>query len=620
VADLDNDGDLDLIVNNLYEEAFLYESKANELGNSIIINLKGAGTNTYGHGAKVEIFHGENYQFIQHKTVRGFLSSSDPRVHFGVGEDLMIDSIRVTWTDGITSILKNVAVNQMFNIEQQNTTNSIPQIRTDQPYTTEVTNRILSKSFIHKENDFNEYAEQILLPHMFSKNGPFISKADINSDGLDDFFIGGAAGQAGRIYVQKNGRFFSKTFGIFNTDRGFEDMGSTFTDFDGDGDQDLIVVSGGSEFEEGHQLYRDRIYLNDGNGNFSKRQFLPSQSSGSCVAPHDFDGDGDIDLFIGGQVIANRYLHPPSSYLYINDGNQFEDKTEQLAPTLNKAGMIYSAIWTDLDGDSVKELILAGEWMPIQIYKLENGKLAESSKQYGLSKTEGWWQKVIASDLDRDGDMDLILGNQGENYKFRATSKKPFEIFVGDFDQSGTNDIFLAKHDKAKLVPIRGRECTSDQMPRISEKFPSFASFAYADLNQIIGSEIEGAIHKEAYLMSSIILENDNGQLKIRKLPPEAQFSTLLGIQVKDINDDGIFDLIIAGNKFDVEIETTAADASPGYILLGKGNLEFEAIHPSESGLMIPYNVKDIKLIDVAGKTHVLVGVNDEEMRILRTL
>ncbi len=615
VADLDNDGDLDLVVNNLYDEAFLYENTASKNQNYLMIDLKGQSA---GIGAQVEIYHDGNYQYLQHKPVRGYLSSSDPRVHFGLGSAQKIDSLIVTWTDGKQTVRRDVKANQILSLAADPSDREAVR-NTKAPVLVSESDDLLVKPFVHSENEFDEYAEQVLLPHMFSKNGPFMSVADINGDGLDDFFVGGASGQASQVYIQKNGNLSPKPQSLFTQDRSFEDMNSAFVDVDGDSDLDLVVVSGGSEFSEGHELYRDRIYYNDGRGNFTKRTFLPSRSSGSSIAPYDIDQDGDMDLFIGGQVIANRYIHAPESYLYVNENGTFLDKTSQLAPELQRAGMINSAVWADLDGDKISELIVLGEWMPVQVYKNIDGVWKESSAGFSLTKTEGWWQFVKADDLDGDGDMDLIVGNQGENYKFSASEKKPFEVYVGDFDNSGTNDVFLAKHNKSKVVPIRGRECTSDQMPVIKEKFPTYASFAYADLPQIIGSGIENAIHKKAYTMSDIILENDGGQLKVRKLPIEAQFSTLLTADVHDFNGDGIKDLIIAGNKFDVEIETTAADASPGYILLGKGNLEFEALHPSESGLMIPYNVKDLEGIEVNGSMHFLIGINDGKLGVLST-
>lgn len=615
VADLDNDGDLDLIVNNLEDKAFLYENTSDEQSNYLVISLEGPGTNRNGIGAKVEVFHNGKYQYQQNKTVRGYLSSSDPRIHFGLGQDDRLDSIKVTWPDGKKSIVQRTQANQNVVIQYINADIPVPkQVAT--PILADASDNILSKPFVHQENEFDEYRKQILLPHSFSKNGPSMAVADINGDGLEDCYIGGAAGQAGQFYVQRNGKLWPKRYYVFSEDRDHEDMGSLFTDIDGDGDLDLVVTSGGGQYPEGHELLRDRIYFNDG-GNFGRRQFLPSASNASAVVADDVDLDGDMDLFIAGQIVSDQYLQSPASYLLTNENNEFVDKTDDLAQQFRYAGMLNSLSLADLDGDDKNELIAVGEWTSIQIYTWRNGTLTEVSTEYGLSKTEGWWQKVMADDLDNDGDIDLIVGNQGENYKFHPSEKKPFEVFAGDFDGSGTNDIFLAKHNKAKLVPIRGRQCTSDQMPIIGQKFPTFASFAYADVSQIIGSGIDNALHKEAYTFSSIILENHEGQLIPRKLPAEAQFSTLLGAVVTDVNQDGQKDLLIAGNKFDVEVETTAADASPGYVLLGDGQLGFKTMQPHESGLMIPFNVKDLQTIQIGQKSYYLVAINDEQMRVI---
>ena len=618
VADFDNDGDLDLIVNNFDDPAFLLENTASDKTNHIIIDLQGPESNVDGLGAKTWVYAGGQSQFFQNKTVRGYLSSSDPRVHFGLGNSTQIDSVVVKWTDGRVSITTDIQANKIIEISYDSSKDRSDSGSFSNPIFHEVTDQFQNKPFVHKENEFDEYEIQTLLPHMFSKGGPFISVADVNGDGKEDYFIGGAAGQSGQLYIQGDKRFYAQSTHVFGQDIKFEDMSSAFIDVDGDSDLDLVVVSGGSEFPEGDKLYRDRIYYNDGRGNFTKRKFLPSTSSGSCVAPYDMDGDGDLDLFIGGQVIANNYLFPPTSYLLVNEGGEFVDRTEELAPQLKNVGMVSSAAWTDIDGGGSKELVVVGEWMPIQVYSWVDGVLQQAKDYPALENSEGWWNKVVAYDMDNDGDEDLILGNLGTNYKFKASEKKPFEVYASDFDRNGTNDIFLAKEYKSKIVPVRGKECTSGQVPAISRKFPTFTSFAYADLSQIIGQGLESAAHKEARLFSSIILENDNGKLVRRTLPPEAQFSTLLGVTIDDYNNDGILDMLIAGNKFDVEIETTAADASPGYLLLGVGELEYKAVDPMESGFFIPYNVKDIKSIDVDGVPLILVGVNDDKIRAFK--
>src|SRR5688572_11070486 len=526
VSDLDNDGDLELVINNLDDEAFIYENTSASRNNYLKIKLSGPAGNSDGLGAKVTIYSDGGTQYFENKTVRGYLSSNDPIVHFGLGKTSLVDSVIVKWNDGKGSNIKAVKANQLLEIAYDKATPRSQNQSFPPTLFEEGTTQLVQSPFKHRENDFNEYKEQILLPHMFSKSGPFISTGDVDGDNETDFYVGGAAGQSGALYLQKNGKFNKKISGVFESDKKYEDMGSALFDADGDGDRDLFVVSGGSEFPQGSDMYVDRLYLNDGKGNFKKTDLPKTVSSGSCVIPFDVDGDGDLDLFRGGQVVAGVYPKPPKSYLLLNEEGKFVDKTKALAPALEEVGMVTSAAHADFDGDKISELILVGEWMPIKIFKFQEGKLEDVSDQYGTEKTEGWWNKVITEDLDGDGDQDLIAGNIGENYKFKANSEKPFQVFSKDFDGNGTNDIFLARYYKNDLlVPIRGRECTSQQMPVIAQKFPTYLSFAESDLPKILGKDIENAMHYQAHNFSSVIGINQNGRFAFKSLPVDAQIS-----------------------------------------------------------------------------------------------
>jgi enediyne biosynthesis protein E4 len=619
VGDLDNDGDLELVVNNLDDEAFIFENTSSGKSNYLKIKLNGPKGNPDGIGVKVTVYHEGKFQYFENKTVRGYLSSNEPIVHFGLGNILKVDSIKVVWNDGRENLVKESNVNQMLSVKYGE---SSPPKKANTPVKKifqEAPSGLLSNDFIHRENEFYEFKDQILLPHMFSRSGPFISKGDVNGDGLDDFYIGGAANQPGCLFVQEGEKLVKKSIIDFETDKVHEDMGSAFIDADQDGDNDLYVVSGGSEFPEKVNRYQDRLYRNDGNGNFTKSTLPRTESSGSCVAPHDVDGDGDLDLFRGGQVVAGNYPKSPKNYLFINENGRFTDNTDAIAPGLSEVGMVNSAVWVDLNGDKKSELVIAGEWMPIKVYQYKEGRLVNVSDEYGLQNTEGWWNKIVADDLDGDGDMDLIAGNLGENYKFKTSVDKPFQVFAKDFDNNGTNDIFLARYYQDNLlVPIRGKECTSQQMPSIAQKFPTYLSFAQSDINGILGRDIENAMHYKAYLFSSVMLINDKGRLTIKRLPTEAQLSTVNGIIVRDFDGDGQKDILMAGNKFDVEVETTAADASPGVFMKGLGNLAFKSIKHFESGFSVPYNVKDIQMIMVKGKPVILVSVNNERLRVFR--
>lgn len=617
VADFDNDGDLDLVINNLDSESDLYENVNTTNNHYLRLKLAGPEKNADGIGAKISLYYdGKMQQFFQQKTVRGYLSSNDPTVHFGIGKKDKIDSAVIVWPDGKSNTLQNLSANQVVRVNyKQAVKNGSHQFSYD-PLFTEATEQLLSAPFVHKENKYDEYIDQVLLPHEFSRSGPFIAKGDVNGDGAEDFYIGGAKDQAGSLYIQQGGKFVKKNIAAFEADSKYEDMGTVLFDADGDKDLDLYVVSGGSEFDEGSVMYQDRLYINDGKGNFTKSVLPVTASSGSCVAAFDFDGDGDIDLFRGGEVVPHKYPQPPLSYLLVNEKGKFTDQTKVIAPELVKAGMIKSAVWADLNGDKNAELIVAGEWMPVKVFEYAKGKMKEVFG-YGLQNTEGWWDKLTADDIDDDGDMDLIAGNLGENYKFQASIEKPFEVYAKDFDGNGTNDIFLAKHLSDKMVPIRGRECTSQQCPMILQKFPTFLSFAESDLTGILGDEqLKSALHYHVHLFSTVIFINEKGTFTMKKLPLEAQLSTVNGIIIKDFDADGKKDILIAGNKFDVEVETTPADASPGVFLKGMGNHEFKSYKPLESGFFVPYNVKDIQIVKTGDRSSILVSSNNDRLRV----
>lgn len=618
VGDLDNDGDMDLVINRLDEEALIYENTSPLNNHYLRLKLNGPPGNAHGIGAKITLYYkGEQMQYFENKTVRGYLSSNEPVVHFGLGKVQMVDSVVVKWNDGVTNVLSRVDVNRLLFVNHAEATRRNAVAHSENKLFSESGPDMLDPEYRHMENDVNEYSDQVLLPHMFSRSGPFIATQDVNHDGLDDFYVGGASGQPGSLFIRKDGRYIRKPIPAFEMDKAYEDMGAIFVDANLDGHPDLYVVSGGSEFPEGSEMYHDRLYANDGKGNFTRSERIKTVSSGSCVVAHDIDGDGDLDLFRGGQVTANGYPKDPRSYLLMNEQGKFTDKTTGIAPLLARAGMVNTAVWVDLDGDKQSELVVTGEWMPIRIFGNRSGKLEEISHEYGLSHTEGWWNKIVASDIDMDGDQDLLVGNLGENYKFKASAEKPFEVYAKDFDGNGTNDIFLARqYQGSRLVPVRGKECSSQQMPVIAKKFPTYLSFAQSDLPSILGKDMENALHYKAHLFSSIILVNDNGRLHMQKLPVEAQFSTVNGIIVRDFDADGIEDILLAGNKFDVEVETTPADASPGLFLKGTGRLAFKSMKPFQSGFFVPYNVKDLAEIKTESGRAILVGINNEALKV----
>ena len=625
VGDLDNDGDLDIVVNNVEGAAFIYRNQAESYypHHYLKIKLQGPDQNRFGLGTKVKLTYGDGVQYQEFKTVRGYLSSVEPILHFGLGDVTTIDQIEVTWPSGQKNILESVPTNQTLTVPYNDAVEASTSAQSNStPIFKDITASSFEAPILHIENEFDDYRVQVLLPHKLSQLGPCLAVGDVNQDGLEDFFIGGAHKQAGQIYFQdQNQQFYPKTKSDFEQDYKLEDTGATFFDADGDGDLDLYVVSGGNEFQPNSRFFQDRLYLNNGQGSFQLSDRLPKiTSSGACVRPYDFDKDGDLDLFVGGRLIPFHYPNAPESYLLENDHGVFKNVTETLSPDLSFIGMVTDAVWQDLDGDDLAELILVGEWMPITVFKQVGNRFENVTDTYQLDQTQGWWNRIVALDYDQDGDQDFVVGNLGLNYKFKASPEKPFQVFADDFDQNGTNDIFLAKYDDERVVPVRGKECTAQQVPSLNKKFPTFKKFADADLHQILDGKSKKALQYKAKMFASVLLDNDNGLLTIKPLPTEVQISTINGIVGEDFNQDGELDLLIAGNKFESEIETTRADGSPGSLLIQNANRNYTALSIAESGFFVPYNVKVLQQIKLgqSGRAGILVGINDGPLKLFK--
>ncbi|HRI01562.1 MAG TPA: VCBS repeat-containing protein [Saprospiraceae bacterium] len=621
VADLDNDGDLDLIVNNIQDEAFIYQNHSEQ--NFIRVRLIGPALNPSGFGSKLTLILEDGaIQYVEMRNSRGYLSCSEPIAHFGLGNK-KIKSLTVVWPDGKEQLIESPKANKVLEVNYKDASGQMNYQKSNQAgLFTELGEGWCSPIYSHKENtSFNDYKKQILLPHRLSRLGPNISVADVNGDGLEDFYVGGAMGQSGALYVQTSQQTFNeKTTAAFSSDKEYEDMGSLFFDADGDKDLDLYVVSGGTEKPEGNS-YQDRIYLNDGKGNFTraKSNLANISSSGSIVIAIDFDQDGDLDLFRGGRTVPDQYPRAPKSYLLENSGKAvFKDVTDEKAPMLRTIGMVTTAAVFQLDQDAQQELAIAGEWMPIRIFKFSEGKCKEISQELNIPHSEGWWYKLIAADIDSDGDQDLICGNLGENYKFHASPEKPFQVFANDFDHNGTYDIVLAKYNGSDMVPVRGKQCSQEQMPFIMQKFPSYNSFANAKLQDIYGTGLDSSLHLQSKQFTSMILYNNGGKLEPKNLPKRAQFSTTQGIICEDVNKDGKLDIILAGNQFSAEVETTNADAGIGTVLLNQNNREWKAINVKESGIYLPYDVKELKPIKLASSNALIVGINNSKLKLLK--
>ncbi|WP_430424875.1 VCBS repeat-containing protein [Maribacter litoralis] len=621
-ADLDNDGDLDLIVNNVDDPAFIYENLTNSKENGYLkIKLNGPATNKDGLGAKITLKTNDSIQFHEFKTVRGYLSSVEPIAHFGLGDVTKIDSLTIAWPDGKEQQLHDIAANRTIIVDYKKALQPEVKSTTKQTLFKDVTSSSFSSVYKHQENEFDDFRIQVLLPHKLSNEGPCIAVGDINNDGLEDFYVGGAAGSSGAIYYQTaKESFVKKDNGILSGDAKFEDVDAVFFDVDNDQDLDLYVVSGGNEFSQNSPLLQDRLYLNDGKGNFiTKKELIISAESGGCVLPFDIDNDGDLDLFIGGRLVPAKYPKAPRSIILKNENGNFTDATAELATELEFIGMVTDATYSDIDGDNNKELIVVGEWMPISAFKNNNGNLVNETHSYGLDKTNGWYNTVTAVDIDQDGSNELLVGNLGLNYKFTASEKKPFKVYASDFDQNGTNDIFLAKDYKGRQVPIRGLQCSSEQLPGLDRKFKTFTQFSKSNLREIIGEGIDNALQLNAYEFASVLVNFEDGNAKLAPLPYPAQFSSVNGFVTGDFNADGLTDIALAGNKFESEIETTRADASVGLVLLGTKEGNFKPQNRLSSGFFAPKNVKALKSIALTnGKTGLLVGNNNDEIQLFK--
>ncbi len=627
-ADLDNDGDLDIVVNNIDEKAFVYQNNARQInGNNFLsVQLKGRTPKTPIFNTVVTIHYGDEMQHLEYLNVRGFQSSVSNNLHFGLGKVSAIDRLEVTWPDDTKQILENIPVNQKLVLNQ---TDATPfEDNTSEPVAsvlTEVDPKALGIDFVHKENLYNDFQKQILLPHKQSTLGPFISVADANGDGLDDFFIGGAAGQRGTLYFQnKNGTFQEAPDQPWTLDIQSEDMGALFYDADNDGDLDLYIVSGGgADFEANSPLLQDRVYINTGNGKYQKAMgSLPEMfDSGSRVAAVDFDGDGGRDLFVGGRAVPGKYPYPCRSYFLKFENFKYRDVTAEVAPELLNPGIVTDFLWTDFNNDGLQDLIIVGEWMAVSFYQNERGTFKNVTESAGTADLKGWWYRIHEVDIDNDGDMDYICGNLGTNNKFQPSLKKPFRVFAEDFDENGTCDIVLSKEYKGKTVPLRGRECSSQQMPFIADKFPTYKEFANADLNQILGEEkLKKSLNLEVSGFESVVLINDgNGRFEAKPLPVYAQFSPIMGIVSDDFDNDGHIDLLIAGNMYNTEVETARYDAGTGLILKGNGKGDFKPLSIAQSGFYAPGNVKDVQTLRLAnGNKLILVANNNRELQIFQ--
>ncbi|MFT4565827.1 MAG: hypothetical protein ACI9FN_000780, partial [Saprospiraceae bacterium] len=624
-ADLDNDGDIDVLVNNIDDELHLYKNGLEE-NHYIKFQLNDTNGNRSVIGSKVSLYkNGQLWQFDQLINSSGYQSKSEDVLHFGTGGLEIIDSVIVNWNDGSILKLESVSADSLYQLEKKDSkSENKSNLKEKYQMFRDVTAAAGLADLRHAENPFDDYAREVLLPHKLSQLGPFTAVGDVNADGLEDFVFGGAGRKPTQLFVQTaQGGFKKSEQSAFEMDFVHEDMGMEFIDFDQDGDLDLYVVSGGNEYPAGDTMYEDRLYVNDGKGSFVRsKDVLPeSKNSGLSVKSFDADGDGDLDLFIGGRLVPGQYPMPANSKLLQNDNGVFRDVSNVRAPEFENLGMVTDVAIVDINQDGKEDLIVVGEWMPIITFIQDKDGVFQKAEIGGVKNTNGWYYSVLAEDMDSDGDIDIIAGNLGLNYKFKASDHDPFEIYSGDFDNNGSRDIVLSYNEDGALYPVRGKSCSTQQMPSLQEKFKSFDEFGSADLIDVYGPSLKDAYNLKAYTFASAVLENKgNGSFEIRALPNLAQLSSVNSIEVIDANRDGFKDILIAGNLYAAEIETPRNDASIGLLLLGSKVGVYTPVPVNESGFFAQGDVKSMTPIQIKGSRGYLIGKNDDSVQLLQFL
>ncbi|MEO6288209.1 MAG: VCBS repeat-containing protein [Dyadobacter sp.] len=613
-ADLDNDGDLDLVTNNLNSTASIHRNKSNSLSHNKYLRIRFTDNRSMGAKVRIVTKHGE--QFSENTPYRGFQSSQEQFVHFGLGDVAIVDTIEVIWPDGRFKRIISQTVNATLSLSYEPSQMTISDFsfgrKMSKGSSTLFENVNISslKEYVHQENQYEDFNNEPLLPYRFSRNGPFMAVADIDKNGLDDFWIGGPAGTVGKLFCQQaNGTFISKDLG----DPGFEDQEGAFFDADGDKDMDLYVVSGGNEYNALTAAYQDRLYLNDGNGNFTRsKKAIPIEfSSGKCVKPADFDNDGDMDLFVGGRLIPNQYPRTPESFLFRNDGKgNFENVTELLAPGLGYIGMVTDATWSDRDKDGWMDLCIVGEFMPVTIFGNKKGHLKKSYE----TKEKGLWTSVDAGDFDEDGDPDLILGNWGINNNYNVSLEQPLSVSAVKFGD-GVQPV-LSYFNQGKEFTLAGRDHLVSRFPVIKKKFLTYHDFADAELQDLFApQDIEFKL--SANYLKSAWLKNNKKSYELIPLPLTCQFAPISDVCIGDFDLDGHLDILSIGNSFAPDFLSGRQDSFCGNVLLGDGKGRFNSMKSDKSGIMLRGDMKSICMLKIKGAPTWIVGANSEKLQML---
>jgi hypothetical protein len=632
-GDLDNDGDLDLVVNNVNMPMSIYRNESNHQlpdNHYLKIILKGEGKNTAAIGAKVTVRNNGKFVYLEQMPMRGYLSTSDPRPNLGLGPLTMVDSLIVEWPDDRTTVLTNVKTDKTLTLFQKDAL-KVPVHIVDPSHSENLYFKDISKEqridFVHKEDDFNDFEREPLLFQMMSTEGPRMCTGDVNGDGLDDVYICGAKGQAGALMLQsKDGTFFPVDKPLFEEDKISEEVDCAMFDADGDGDLDLYIACGGNEFPSSSSALSDRFYINNGKGNFTKSaQILPAgkYESTSCVRPADYDKDGVMELFVGIRLKPFEYGVPCNGYIlkYNGKGN-FTNITAQVAPELRNMGMIRDMTWADVDGDGDLDMIIAGDWMSLRVFINDNGKFKEKKDAFGSEKTEGWWNCITTGDFNGDGYIDFIAGNHGLNSRFKATPEKPVSMYVSDFDLNGTVEQVICTYDGDISYPLALKHDLTRQIPELEKKYPRYSMYKDAKITDIFTPEqLKNSIRLDANLLETSLFINDGtGHFTRNPLPIEVQFSSVYTVAVGDYNHDGNQDVLLGGNLFNVKPEVGRYDASYGSLLLGNGHGSFNYIPAKFSGFHLDGEIRDIKEISTSKGKILLVARSNDSLQVFKPL
>lgn len=627
-ADLDNDGDLDLVIGHNNEPVSVYRNNSNPKGTWLQINLIGNPPNRYALGAKVWLYEAGRMQYLEQYPVRGYQSTVSPVLQFSVPSG-KIDSLVIQWPSGKGSVLKQVRPGKPVTVRENEADSKI---RSRYPFVDEP--KIFADvqpreqiPFRHRENDFVDFQVEVLMPYQLSRMGPALAKGDVNGDGNEDVFVGGAIGQPGELFLQRaDGSFVASPVRPWATDAAAEDVNALFFDADNDGDLDLYVVSGGNEYEDGAPEFQDRLYVNDGKGKFSKAsQALPvMRSNKHAIAAGDFDNDGDTDLFIGGRGRSGYFPMPSESYILRNDSQGdtllFTDVTAAVCPEVRLAGMVTVAEWTDFNGDEYPELVIAGDWMPVRMFRNVKGKLKDNTEAAKLSGSHGQWSAMLITDVDDDGDQDLVMGNCGRNHQYKPSKEEPMTIHAADFDGNGNIDPIISYYIQGKAYPMASRDELLDQMPALKKKYIKYIDYADATLESLFDEEQLNASHILSCTEPATLIWLNNGDQTFtrKELPIEAQFSVTQSILSDDYDGDGIKDLVLLGNFFSYRTQLGESDASLGVFLRGLGQGRFESVEPYRSGLFADGDIRHaVQVRSASGKIRIVISKNDDHMQVI---